>query len=317
MAAMAVTGKTATAISGTPEYDGHGGERRGNQMTQQASTAFVFAGGGSLGAVQVGMLHELMAHGVHPDFVVGSSAGAINAAYFAGAPDASGVSRLEELWSTVRRKDIMPLSLRDMISMLVWRRASLISVTGIRQLLERHLAYRKIEDAALRLHIVATDNQLGSEVVLSSGPVIEAVMASAAIPGIFPPVQIGGRELVDGGVANNTPISVAVKLGATRILVLPAGFACALQRPPATAVAQVLHALSLLVARQLVYDLERYASAAQLVVVPPLCPLDVSPYDYTACASLISRASLSTRAWLEGGGLQQPSVPMQLREHSH
>ena len=221
MAAMAVTGKTATAISGTPEYDGHGGERRGNQMTQQASTAFVFAGGGSLGAVQVGMLHELMAHGVHPDFVVGSSAGAINAAYFAGAPDASGVSRLEELWSTVRRKDIMPLSLRDMISMLVWRRASLISVTGIRQLLERHLAYRKIEDAALRLHIVATDNQLGSEVVLSSGPVIEAVMASAAIPGIFPPVQIGGRELVDGGVANNTPISVALRLGATRIIVLP------------------------------------------------------------------------------------------------
>lgn len=317
MAAMAVTGKTATAISGTPAYDGHGGERQGNQMTPQASTAFVFAGGGSLGAVQVGMLHELMAHGVHPDFVVGSSAGAINAAYFAGAPDASGVSRLEELWSTVRRKDIMPLSLRDMISMLVLRRASLISVTGIRQLLERHLAYRQIEDAALRLHIVATDNQLGSEVVLSSGPVIEAVMASAAIPGIFPPVQIGGRELVDGGVANNTPISVALKLGATRIIVLPAGFACALQRPPATAVAQVLHALSLLVARQLVYDLERYASVAQLVVVPPLCPLDVSPYDYTACASLISRASLSTRAWLEGGGLQQPSVPMQLREHNH
>lgn len=286
-------------------------------MTQQAVTAFVFAGGGSLGAVQVGMLHELMEYGVHPDFAVGSSAGAINAAYFAGAPDALGVSRLEQLWSAVRRKDIMPLNFRDMVSMLVLRRASLISVTGIRQLLERSLAYRQIEDAALRLHIVATDNQLGSEVVLSSGPVIEAVMASAAIPGIFPPVQIGGRELVDGGVANNTPISVAVKLGATRIIVLPAGFACALQRPPSTAVAQVLHALSLLVARQLVYDLERYATAAQLVVVPPLCPLDVSPYDYTACASLIARASLSTRTWLEGGGLQQAAVPMQLREHNH
>ncbi|MEO5660585.1 MAG: patatin-like phospholipase family protein [Polaromonas sp.] len=85
-------------------------------MTQKPLTAFVFAGGGSLAAVQVGMLHELIAHGMQPDFVVGSSAGAINAAYFAGAPDGFGISRLEQLWSTVRRRDIMPLSLRTILS---------------------------------------------------------------------------------------------------------------------------------------------------------------------------------------------------------
>ena len=286
-------------------------------MTRQAITAFVLAGGGSLAAVQVGMLHELIANGVHPDFVVGSSAGAINAAYFAGAPDNAGISRLEKLWSTVRRRDIMPLSLRATLSMLMFKRSSLVSVDGIRCLLQRHLDYGQIENAALPLHIVATDNQLGSEVVLSRGPVVEAVMASAAVPGIFPPVRIDGRELIDGGVANNTPISVAVGLGAERIVVLPAGFACALQRPPITAIGQVLHALSLLVARQLIYDLERYASAAQLCVVPPLCPLDVSPYDYRACRSLISRALHSTKAWLDNGGLEQTTIPMQLREHHH
>jgi len=286
-------------------------------MSANPATAFVFAGGGSLGAVQVGMLHELVASGLQPDFVVGSSAGAINAAYFAGAPDAAGVARLGQLWSGVRRQDIMPLSLRSILAMLLRRQASLVNVDGIRRLLERHLLYGEIERSLLRLHIVATDQQLGNEVVLSAGPVIEAVMASAAIPGIFPPVRIAGRDLVDGGVANNTPVSVAVALGATRIVVLPAGFACALRRPPVTAVAQVMHALSLLVARQLVRDLAHHAADAHITVVPPLCPLDVSPYDYTACASLIARAAENTRHWLEEGGMQQACVPMQLHEHHH
>jgi len=286
-------------------------------MANEMRTAFVFAGGGSLAAVQVGMLEALFAYGIHSDFVVGSSAGAINAAYFAGAPDSFGIARLRQLWTDVRRKDIMPLSARAIMAMLIFKRLSLVSIDGIRKLLEAHLPYEDIEHAALPLHIVATDSQLGNEVVLSAGPVVNAVMASAAIPGIFAPVSIGGRLLVDGGVANNTPISVAVGLGADRIVVFPAGFACALQRPPATAMGQILHALGLLVARQLVYDLERYATTAELLVVPPLCPLDVSPYDYSACESLILRANQSTKAWLDAGGMRQTAVPMQLREHQH
>jgi NTE family protein len=286
-------------------------------MVNEMRTAFVFAGGGSLAAVQVGMLDALTADGTRPDFVVGSSAGAINAAYFVGAPDSLGIARLKQLWIDVRRRDIMPLSVQAIVSMLIFRRSSLVSVEGIRKLLETHLRYGDIEHAALPLHIVTTDSQLGNEVVLSSGPVVEAVLASAAIPGIFAPVSIGGRLLVDGGVANNTPISVAVGLGAERIIVFPAGFACALQRPPVTAIGQILHALSLLVARQLVYDLERYAATTQLFVVPPLCPLDVSPYDYSACASLILRAGHSTKAWLNTGGMQQGVIPTQLREHHH
>lgn len=289
----------------------------GCAMGHEMRTAFVFAGGGSLAAVQVGMLEALFTYGIRPDFVVGSSAGAINAAYFAGAPDSLGIARLRQLWVDVRRKDIMPLSVRAIVSMLIFRRLSLVSVEGIRKLLEAHLRYKDIEHAALPLHIVATDSQLGNEVVLSSGPVVEAVMASAAIPGVFAPVAIDGRLLVDGGVANNTPISVAVGLGADRIVVFPAGFACALQRPPVTAIGQILHALSLLVARQLVYDLERYATSTELLVVPPLCPLDVSPYDYSACESLILRAGQSTRAWLDAGGVRQADIPMQLREHQH
>jgi NTE family protein len=280
-------------------------------------TAFVLAGGGSLGAVQAGMLHELLAFGEYPDFVVGASAGAINAAYFAGAPDPGGVSKLRRLWCTVRRRDIMPISAWSLLGTLVSRRSHLAKPDAMRRMLETQYHYRRIEEARLPLYIVATDRLLGEEVVLSQGPLVDAVLASAAIPGIFPPLLIDGRELVDGGVCNNTPISVAVGLGAKRIIVLPAGFACALQRPPSGVVAQVLQALSLLVARQLIYDLERYLGTVTIFVAPPLCPLDVSPYDYSACSALIDRALVSTRQWLQAGGLSRPVIPSQLRAHEH
>lgn len=149
----------------------------------------------------------------------------------------------------------------------------------------------------------------GHEVVLSSGPVIDAVLASAAIPGVFPPVQVGSRWLVDGGVANNTPITTAINLGATRIVVLPTGFACALNRPPSGAIARAMHALSLLVSRQLAHDAERFANTGvQLRIVPSLCPLSISSYDYSAAVSLIAQARTSTQQWLAAGGLERAAI---------
>ncbi|RKP46440.1 patatin-like phospholipase family protein [Trinickia fusca] len=280
-------------------------------------TAFVFAGGGSLGAIEVGMLRELLERGERPGCVVGASAGAINAAYFAGRPDGDGVAMLEALWCKIRRQDIMPLSMLGLLATILRSRPHLVEANALRRLLETHLSYERIEQATLPLHIVATDVLAGDEVVLAAGPVVNAVLASAAIPGVFPPVRIDGVDLVDGGVANNTPISVAVALGATRIIVLPAGFACALHAPPRSAVAQALHALTLVIARQLVRDLEFYSTRAQIYVVPPLCPLDVSPYDYTQCAELIERAAQKTRAWLGDGGLDRALIPGELREHAH
>lgn len=103
----------------------------------------------------------------------------------------------------------------------------------------RHLPYAQLQDAAIPIHIVASDMVTGEEVLLSKGLAVDAVLASAAIPGVFPPVRIEGRLLVDGGVANNTPISTALRLGATRIIVLPTGFACSLKRVPAAAVGRV------------------------------------------------------------------------------
>ncbi len=280
-------------------------------------TAFVLAGGGSLGAVEVGMLHALTEHGLRPDFVVGASAGAINGAYFASDPTPRGVARLDQLWRGLIRRHVMPMRLSDLFR-IAMRRDYLVDPSGLRRLLEKHLPYRLLEEAPIAMHVVATDMVLGQEVLLSAGPVVDAVLASTAIPGVFPPVLIDGRSLIDGGVSNNTPISSAIKLGAQRIVVLPTGFACALKSTPKSAIGRALHALSLLVVRQLVSDIERYRHDVALHVVPPLCPVDSSPYDYSGCAALIDRATLTTRAWIAGGGLAAPcGVPHEMHEHGH
>ena len=278
--------------------------------------AFVLAGGGSLGAVEVGMLRELLAWGEQPSFVVGASAGAINSAYFAAQPSLEGVAKLEQIWCSMRRQELFPFDIRSVLALLL-RRSHLVGPDGLRRLLERHMPYAQLQDAAIPVHIVASDMVNGEEVLLSRGPVVDAVMASAAIPGVFPPVRIDGRMLVDGGVANNTPISTAVRLGATRIIVLPTGFACGLKQVPAAAIGRAMHALSLLVARQLVQDADRFATAVDLRIVPSLCPLNCSPYDYSAASELIARAAATTRQWLEQGGLERAGTPMQLQDHKH
>jgi NTE family protein len=280
-------------------------------------TAFVLAGGGSLGAVEVGMLHALCEHGVRPDFIVGASAGAINGAFFAADPTPGCVAQLDRLWRNLSRSHVMPMRIVDLLRMAV-RGEYMVDSAALRRLLERQLPYRRLEQATVPMHVVATDMLLGTEVVLSSGPVIDAVLASTAIPGVFPPVRIDGRELIDGGVANNTPISTAIALGATRVVVLPTGFACALKTLPKSAIGRALHALSLLITRQLVGDIERFCTQVALHVVPPLCPVDSSPYDYSACASLIDRSVKTTREWIDSGGLELPGgVPHQMVDHTH
>jgi NTE family protein len=284
----------------------------GNQRT-----AFVLAGGGSLGAVQVGMLKALTRLGVAPDFVVGASVGAINGTCFAVEPDEQGVARLERIWLRLRRSDIFPFSAASGVLAALGRRDHLVTPAPLQALIESELPGLKLEDARIPCYVVATDVLTGAEVALGSGPIVTALLASAAIPAVFPVVSIDGRHLIDGGVANNTPISTAVDLGATRVIVLPTGTSCALQGPPRGAVALALHALNLVVMRHLLKDIERFADRAELIVVPPLCPLGASAYNFSNTRELIHRAEAATRLWLQRDGLHSRGAPMELMQHHH
>lgn len=285
--------------------------------TPPPKTAFVFAGGSSLGAIQVGMLKALMAHGFQADMVVGSSVGAINAAYFAGDPTPAGVARLEAIWRGMRRADVFPTHAIGGLIGLFSQRGYMIHSGGLARLLERHLPFQRLEEAPLPCHIIATDMLEGIEIRLCTGSAVQALLASAAIPGVFPAVQMDGRHVVDGGVANHTPISAAVELGATRLVVLPTGYSCALQAPPGRAIAAALHALNILIAHQLTDAIRRYRSTVEIIVVPPLCPLGVSPYDFNGVGALIDRAHQSTQDWLRRGVEQVDGVPHQLPPHTH
>ncbi|MGH8121259.1 MAG: patatin-like phospholipase family protein, partial [Rudaea sp.] len=141
-------------------------------------------------------------------------------------------------------------------------------------------------------------------VLLSSGEVETALLASTAIPVVFPHVELDGRYLVDGGVSNNTPIASAIALGAERILVLPTGMSCALREPPRNMAALALHVMDLQNMRQLDRDAERYTADASIVIVPPLCPQGVSVFDFSQTGALIERAAAQTRDWLDAGGLE-------------
>jgi NTE family protein len=262
------------------------------------------------------MMQSLASHGIGADMVVGSSVGAINGAFYAGDPTLDGVKRLAAIWRDLKRQDVFPITVRTLIGFL-WRRDFLIPHDGIRKLIDDHIPYRNLEEAKLPVHIVTTDIITGESVVLSEGPTADAVVASTAIPGAFSPIHYKDYYLADGAVSSNTPVRVAVQKGAKRLIILPTGHACASDAPPIGAVANALHALTLLISRQLIGELENLGPDIEYYVVPPLCPLVGSPYDFSRTADHIARAIDTTDAWLADKGLQQSEIPHELRPHDH
>lgn len=231
-------------------------------------------------------------------------------------PDETGIARLERIWLGLRRPDIFPFSAFGTVLCLLGRHDHLALPRRLHALIESQLPYRRLEDATLPCHVVATDVLDGTEVILSSGEATPALLASTAIPAVFPTVAIAGRPLMDGGIASNTPISAAVSLGATRVVILPTGTPCVLQAPPRGALATALHAINLLAMRQLLADVDRFADRCELIVVSPLCPLAVNTYDFSQTGELIRRAEAATGHWLEDG-MQGKDPRWALAPHRH
>ena len=282
------------------------------------TTAFVLSGGGSLGAVQVGMLQALAARGVEPDLLIGTSAGALNAGYVAGrGASTAALDDLAAIWSGLRRRDVFPLQAGRLGAAAFGRAPSLCSNVPLRRLVAEHIVFDRLEAAAIPLHIVTTDVRTGQEVVLSEGDPVDAILASAAIPAVFPSVRINGRDLVDGGVADNAAVSQAVALGADVVYVLPTGYACALAAVPATPLSSALHALTLLIQQRLVLEVSHFAERADIRVLPPLCPLSISSSDFRHGAALVERARTATGRWLDDGGPRLAHPERFLSMHHH
>ncbi|HET9781046.1 MAG TPA: patatin-like phospholipase family protein [Candidatus Dormibacteraeota bacterium] len=257
----------------------------------------MLSGGASLGAVQVGMLQALYERNIRPDLLVGTSVGAVNSAWIAGRPDAGGVEQLAEIWLSLRRADVFPINPLISAAGLLGRSNHFISNDSLRAVLEANMPFSRLEEASIPLHVVTTELKSGRAAIMSSGPAVPALLASCAIPGVFPPVTVGRREYIDGGVANHTPLTVAIELGATDVYVLPVGYPW-LNREPTNALGMALNALARIIEQKLDAEVEQHRNMAAIHVLPAMDLSDVSPADFSHTKELIDWGYKATRRYL-------------------
>jgi NTE family protein len=262
------------------------------------TTAFVLAGGASLGAVQAGMVDVLASAGIEPDLLIGSSVGALNSAWLASRPWPDGARTLSDVWLSVRRRDIFPISPVRIMRGMAGRIDHTVSSAPLARWLSVRAPFFQLEQAAIPLHVVATDLERGTPVVLSTGDAIDSLLASSAIPGVFPPVEINGRLLVDGGLAANTPVSQAVDLGADEVYLLPTVGSEPGSRPRSAA-AVTFQSVSHLLGQASLSEVRANASRCTLYVVPPPHSIGVSPFDFRRSRELIELARQRTKEWVD------------------
>ena len=169
------------------------------------------------------MLRALLERGIVPDVVLGTSIGAINGAAVAAEPSPRSVQRLAETWSRFEGGDVFGGSALRRLGTLARSRTHLHEISPLRGLLSESLPVERIEDLAVPFGCVAACIETASERWFSKGPVVDAVLASCAVPGLLPPVRIGDEHFVDGGIVNSIPVSRAIALGARRIYVMHVG----------------------------------------------------------------------------------------------
>lgn len=277
----------------------------GSRAGQAHSVALVFQGGGSLAAPQVGMLRALREAGLIPDLVLGSSAGALNAVAFASDPSLAGIGRLEATWKSVRRRHVAPLSTRTLLAAATGGGDGLVPSNALRGLLAAAEVPRTLEGCFIPAHVVATELASGAAVVLSAGETVSALLASCAFPGLYPPVELGGRVLVDGGVAADVPVMQAEALGAAVTYVLPAATLETVTSPPRGPLPVAFLALGHI--RDSLARSQVAAAQGTVHLLPAPAGRGGNPVDFRDTSRLISDGYRLATAWLASHSLQAAS----------
>ena len=236
---------------------------------------WVLGGGGARGAAQVGVLQGLFAAGVEPPAnIVSVSVGALNGSAIAAYPSLAGVMMLRELWVSPQALAVFrahPLGV--VLSGLRRRELSALPQANVRRLVDRAEAltgFTTFEQLRLPLAVVATDFNSGKKAVFRSGDLTPALLASTAIPGVFPSVIIEGRQHMDGGVVDNTPLDIAVEDGARDVVAISLMAGGEQEQAPATWSELIARTLQLTLHHQMLSEYERLRGRARIVV---LCPI--------------------------------------------
>lgn len=258
---------------------------------------FVFGGGGSLGAIQVGMLQAINEHGVHAGLVTGTSIGAINGAIVAADP-IGGANRLSHVWAEIDTKALLPGGILQRIWTWYRKKTYLFETAAIDELFEREIGDGLIEDLPVPYAAMSLDIATSRPVMLREGRLSTALRASSAIPGIFPPVERDGLQLYDGGIAVNVPVLEALDLGARSLVVFDCAFADQTLAIPADVTEALYYSMTVQTRQQAQRDMPIAAATVPVVYLPGPAPVRVSPLDFGRTTSLVRDGYESSRAFL-------------------
>jgi NTE family protein len=285
--------------------------------------AFVLGGGGNLGVLKIGALMTLLEEGIYPEMLVGTSVGAINAAFMASDPSIYGVHELAEIWKHIKKENIYPGSPLNMAWHLATQQDSLCSRKNLAAFIQRHTptGVRTFCDMKVPLYIVATDLLTGHRYLFGDDPdehIVDALLASTSIPPVFSPWCYRGRLLVDGGVSENLPISVGVEKGATEIYALDILREGPMDDGHWNVVEVATMSLMNLIAQQRNRDLSIYASYPGITLhYLPLYPFKSLAFDdFNHAEELIEIGREAARAYLIDQKLSKPIRDnVQLKSH--
>jgi NTE family protein len=265
--------------------------------------AFVLGGGGVLGAVEVGMLRALFRAGFRPDLVVGTSIGAVNGALVAADPSEAVTERLVRLWTSPEAASVYGDSIGRQVRRFA-ARTHLHSPRPLRRLLEGELGEQTaFADLKIPFRCCAASIERAAEHWFTEGPLVPAVLASSAVPGLLPPVVIDGGHYIDGGVVNSIPVGRAVELGATTIWVLQVGRVDRPLQPPKRHLDVAQVAFEIARRHRFARELASLPEDVRVHVLPSGGgeSRDDSPWAYRDMASVgrrISRAYTASRRYL-------------------
>ncbi|MBI4310739.1 MAG: patatin-like phospholipase family protein [Chloroflexi bacterium] len=258
--------------------------------------AFVLSGGGPMGCLQVGVLEALLEYGIYPDLIVGTSVGALNGAWLARRPDREGLRGLSELWRSLTGDTIFRGGRLRVLFRMVSGRDYLYPDQGLRALMAQNVGDTRFEQLAVPLFVTAVDLNTAELEVIHEGGLIPALLASTAIPGVLPPVTIGGRMYVDGGILDYCPFDVAWELGATHIVAIECPHA-----PPTNAygfLGPIAKALWVAQVRLRSLGVQRFQDVAGVPMLRLVPPMEIRSYnrkDFSRTRELMDQA----KTWAE------------------
>ncbi|OBF11663.1 patatin-like phospholipase family protein [Mycobacterium sp. ACS4331] len=269
---------------------------------------YVLGGGGSLGAIQVGMLQALSERDIVPDLVAGTSVGSLNGAVVAVDPKGAA-NRLSHVWARVKGAQVFPGSLLAQALTLQRTRTHLFPNSGLSEMITDFIGESAtFADLALPLAAVTMDVATAQPHPVRQGPLLPALLASAAIPGIFPAVVHDGLSLYDGGLVANVPIRQAVAMGARSVVVLDCNFPGQMPAAPTNIAEVLMYTLMVTMRSQTVIETPLVAATLPVVYLPGPAPRPVSPLDFTHTAELIEASYEAARSFLDALDITGPGL---------